>query len=133
MAGFVAGRIDKQIPRHSSVLVLGLTFKENVPDLRNSKVVDIVEALRKAGHDVSVHDPLADPEEALEHYGIRLLPRLDGAGPFDAVVGAVSHAPYVELTASSLETLLKPGGLVADVKAIWRHLKLPAGIRRWEL
>jgi len=133
MGAFVAGRIDKQIPRRSRVLVLGLTFKENVPDLRNSKVVDIIETLRKAGHEVIVHDPLADAEEALEHYGIRLSSRLDDVGRFDAVVGAVGHKAYTELTGSDFEALLKPGGLVADVKAIWRGLTLPAGVRRWEL
>ena len=133
MGAFVATRVDKQIGRRSRILVLGLTFKENVPDLRNSKVVDIIEALRKAGHEVLVHDPLADPDEAFEHYGIRLLPQLDDAGPFDAVIGTVSHKPYTELTSSHFERLMKPGGLVADVKAIWRKLALPEGIRRWEL
>jgi UDP-N-acetyl-D-galactosamine dehydrogenase len=133
MGAFIAGRIDKQIAKRSRILLLGLTFKENVPDLRNSKVIDIIEALRKAGHEVVVHDPLADPEEALEHYGIQLHSRLDGLGRFDAVIGAVSHTPYTKLAGGDFETLLKPGGLVADVKAIWRNLQLPAGLRRWEL
>lgn len=133
MGAFVARQIDRQIPRHARVVVLGLTFKENVPDLRNSKVVDIIEGLRKAGHDVAVHDPLADADEAFEHYGIRLLPQLEAAEPFDAVVGAVAHAPYARLTGEDFAALLKPAGLVADVKAIWRSVTLPAGIRRWQL
>jgi len=133
MGGFVAGRIDALIPRHARLLVLGLTFKENVPDLRNSKVVDIVAALQAAGHKVSVHDPLADAAEARRHYGIELLPRLDGNGRFDAVIGAVAHQAYRDFTPEMLLSLLAPGGLVADVKGIWSGLALPAEIKRWQL
>src|SRR5579883_692031 len=133
MGAFVARRVDEQIAKKSRVLVLGLTFKENVPDLRNSKVVDIVSGLHHLGHDVVVHDSLADPEEAFDHYGIRLATSLGDIGSFDAVVGAVAHTNYSRFTPSMLERLLKPGGLVADVKAMWRHLALPETIRRWEL
>lgn len=133
MGGYVAQCVDERVARRSRILVLGLTFKENVPDLRNSKVVDIVAGLREAGHEVIVHDPLASSEEALEHYGIHMATTLDGIGVADAVVGAVGHSVYTDFTPSTFERLLKPQGLVADVKAIWRHLELPAGIRRWEL
>lgn len=133
MGGYVAQCVDERVARRSRILVLGLTFKENVPDLRNSKVVDIVAGLREAGHEVMVHDPLANPEEALEHYGIHMATTLDGIGVADAVVGAVGHSVYTDFTPSTFERLLEPQGLVADVKAIWRHLELPAGIRRWEL
>lgn len=133
MGFYIARRIDDRIPRRSRVLVLGLTFKENVPDLRNSKVADIVAGLQKAGHDVTVHDPDADPEEALEHYGIKIRRELDGLGPFDALVGAVAHIPYTKFSTKDFASLVKPGGLVADVKAIWRQHELPGGMRRWEL
>jgi UDP-N-acetyl-D-glucosamine/UDP-N-acetyl-D-galactosamine dehydrogenase len=133
MGAFVAERVDAQVPRRSRILVLGLTFKENIPDLRNSKVVDIVRALKALGHEVVVHDPLGDADEALEHYGIALAPALDGLGRFNAVVGAVAHASYRALGPGMFEALLEPGGLVADIKGIWRDLRLPEGVRRWEL
>lgn len=133
MGGYIAGRIDERIRRNARVLVLGLTFKENIPDLRNSKVVDIVAALTAAGHQVVVHDPMADPDEAREEYGVELIPRLNGLGRFDAVVGAVAHRVYGEMTRETLAGLLERDGLVADIKGIWRRLDLPAGLRRWEL
>jgi UDP-N-acetyl-D-glucosamine/UDP-N-acetyl-D-galactosamine dehydrogenase len=133
MGAYVAECVSERVAPKSRILLLGLTFKENVPDLRNSKVVDIVAGLRDAGHQVVVHDPLANPEEALEHYGIAMAPTLDGIGVADAVVGAVAHSVYTDFTPSTFAKLLKPQGLVADVKAIWRHLELPSGIRRWEL
>ncbi len=116
-----------------SVLVLGLTFKEDVPDLRNSKVADLVRALESLGHRVAVHDPLADPNEAQHEYGIMLTPRLEGLAGFDAVLGAVPHEVYRNLSPSQLAALVKPDGLVADLKGMWRGLELPAGLKRWVL
>jgi UDP-N-acetyl-D-galactosamine dehydrogenase len=81
---FVASNIDAAMPRRGGrVLVLGLTFKENVPDLRNSKVIDVVTALVERGHRVDVHDPHADADEAKAEYGIDLLPSLDGTSGYD--------------------------------------------------
>jgi UDP-N-acetyl-D-glucosamine/UDP-N-acetyl-D-galactosamine dehydrogenase len=139
MAAQLAARIHAALKRKNArVLVLGLTFKENVPDLRNSKVADLVRALEGHGHGVSVHDPLADPAEALAEYGIRLLPRIAGAGPYDAppydaVVAAVPHKEYRALSADALAALLEPDGLVADIKGIWRTLALAPALRRWVL
>jgi UDP-N-acetyl-D-galactosamine dehydrogenase len=115
------------------VLVLGLTFKENVPDLRNSKVVDLVTALRGRGHTVEIHDPLADPDEAMAHYGLTLLPTLDSLSGYGCVVGAVAHDTYREMGADALARLLAPGGLLADLKGLWAGLAPPPGIRLWEL
>jgi UDP-N-acetyl-D-galactosamine dehydrogenase len=133
MGPWIAEQISAHLPQSARILVLGLTFKENVPDLRNSKVVDVVRGLRSRGHGVEVHDPYADPAEAEHEYGETLIPSLDGLGGYDCVVGAVPHAPYCAFTAEALETLLKPGGLVADVKALWRDMALPAGLRLWRL
>ncbi|HYM01791.1 MAG TPA: nucleotide sugar dehydrogenase, partial [Stellaceae bacterium] len=133
MGAFVTRCVDERLGKKSRILVLGLTFKENVPDLRNSKVVDIITELRRLGHEVVVHDPMADAEEAHEHYGITLATALGDIGTFDAVIGAVSHADYSNFTAPMLERLVNPGGLVADVKAMWRNLELSPSIRRWEL
>lgn len=107
------------------ILVLGLTFKENIPDLRNSKVVDLIKVLRAGGYWVDVHDPHADPGEAKSLYGLDLLESLAGAGGYDCVVGAVAHDEYRELSSKDLARMLVPRGMIADVKGMWRDLSLP--------
>ncbi len=139
MAGFVAGEILRQLALGSQsnaalrFLVLGLTFKEDVPDLRNTKVVDLAARLRQDGHHVDIHDPMADPQEAREHYGIELLTSLSAGGGYDCVIGAVAHSAYGSLTGEALTHLLKPNGLLADIKGMWRGMELPARIRYWQL
>ena len=114
-----------------SALVLGLTFKENVPDLRNSRSADLVERLEELGHRVSVADPHADPEEVRTEFD-REPASVDG-GKFDLVVGAVKHAEYARLPAERLAALVSPGGTLADIKAMWREQALPAGMDYWTL
>lgn len=133
MGPWIAEQVAGLVDPAARILVLGLTFKENVPDLRNSKVVDVIRGLRDRGMSVDVHDPYADPAEATHEYGEILIPSLDGLGGYDCIIGAVPHAPYLGFTDESFETLLKPGGLVADVKALWRGKSLPAGLRLWRL
>lgn len=138
MGAYVAECIARELARQglgagARVLILGLTFKENVPDLRNTKVVDIVAALRERGLDVAVHDPLADPAEAAALFDIALLPSLDEAREFHGVVGAVPHDSYRRFTAESFRELLVPGGVIADVKGMWRSIDGPEGFRRWQL
>ena len=135
MGTFVAERIAAELagnPGGREILVLGLTFKENVPDLRNSKVGDVVRGLTLYGHRVTVHDPLANAREAQALYRIELAPHIPKAQTFDCVVGAVAHDAYRALKAEDLAALVKPGGLVADIKGMWRGMALPEGIRRWE-
>jgi UDP-N-acetyl-D-galactosamine dehydrogenase len=133
MGGYVAGQVAERLDSVGRVLILGLTFKENVPDLRNTKVLDLMASLRAAGHLPEVHDPIADADEAKALYGIDVLADLDGASGYAAVVGAVAHDAYRKLRAADFERLLLPGGLVADLKGIWRGLDLPDGVRRWTL
>ncbi|MBM3509206.1 MAG: nucleotide sugar dehydrogenase [Alphaproteobacteria bacterium] len=133
MGGFIAERVDALLAPKAKILVCGLTFKENVPDLRNTKVVHVIEGLRARGHAVDVHDPLADPAEAHEHYRLELVTTLAGGAPYDAIVGAVAHRDYAAMAATDLATLLVPRGLVADIKGMWRGLALPDGLRRWQL
>ena len=115
-----------------TVLVLGLTFKEDVPDLRNSKVVDVVSRLKDLGHDVRVHDPRADPEEARHEYGIELsADALDGR--YDLVVAAVPHEEYRIFAAEDIAGLAREGGCIADLKGMWRRLDFGNGIDRWSL
>jgi UDP-N-acetyl-D-galactosamine dehydrogenase len=133
MAGFVAGEIDRRLGGAGRVLVLGLTFKENVPDLRNSKVADLVAGLRAKGHSVDVFDPIAEPAEAEAIYGIRLLADLGGAAGYNAVVGAVAHKSFGAMDAGKLAALLAPDGLLADLKGIWNGVAPAPGIRCWRL
>jgi UDP-N-acetyl-D-galactosamine dehydrogenase len=133
IADRIARRIGRAVPGEASLLVLGLTFKENVPDLRNSKVVDVIEGLRRRGFTVEVHDPMADPKEAAAFYGITLQEGLEGAGRYRCVIGAVAHDSYRDFTTETFRSLLLPGGLLADIKGIWRSIALPEGIERWEL
>ena len=133
MGGYIAACIDEALGKPSSVLVLGLTFKENIPDLRNSKVVDIIGGLKQRGHKVTVHDAFADAEEAEAEYGIALAGDLAKLQGFDALVGAVTHTPYAALAAADFARLVRPGGLVADVKGMWRKAALPEYLRRWQI
>jgi UDP-N-acetyl-D-galactosamine dehydrogenase len=111
---------------------LGLTFKENVPDLRNSKAVDLINAFKAQGHDVDIHDALADGDEAKRLFGLMLLDRLDGLDAYDCVVGAVAHDEYAALSNEVLAALVSPGSLVVDLKGMWRSLDLGPDVKRME-
>ena len=117
--------------RSGSVLVMGLTFKEDVPDLRNSKVIDVIRRLAELGHEVTVHDPRADAGEARHEYGLDLAPAaLDSR--YDLVVVAVPHQDYAALDDSRLAQLLTEDGLLADLKNLYGDRAL-IGLRRWTL
>ena len=134
VGAFAAAGIDAALDRKNGrVLVLGLTFKENVPDLRNTKVIDVIRALAGQGHRIDVHDPHADGAEAKALYGLELLPELDGAEGYDAVIGAVQHDEYRQFAAADLVRLVASDGVVADIKGMWRGLTLPPEVRRWQL
>jgi UDP-N-acetyl-D-galactosamine dehydrogenase len=118
---------------NASVVVLGLTFKENVPDTRNSKVVDIIRELKAAGVDVQIADPLASPEEAQHEYGLSLTAMKD-LKPADAVIFAVAHQDYVKGGWALMARMLKDGkGLVFDVKSVLDRKATPAGVELWRL
>ena len=133
MGDFVAACIDENMSGPGRILLLGLTFKENVPDLRNTKVIDVVTSLTTRGHEVVVHDPVADGAEAERLYGFPLLSSLDGQEGFDAVVGAVRHDGYLALTAADLAGIVREDGLIADIKGLWREMERPVGRRYWQL
>ena len=131
MGAWIADRLhDRRGGRAGSVLALGLTFKENVPDLRNSRSIDVIERLTALGHRVDVADPLADAEGVREEFG-RGLSDL-GARAYDMVVGLVGHKEYRSMSADKLAAMVAPGGLLADPKGIWRGIDI-AGIERWTL
>jgi UDP-N-acetyl-D-galactosamine dehydrogenase len=124
MGAYVAGRVVKLMIKHKQpvdgarVLILGMTFKENCPDIRNSRVIDIIEELRDFGCSVSVYDPWADWEQVRQEYGITMLGSLSDAGqaPFNALVAAVAHDQFKKLDP---RTLVTPDGVIFDVKGIY--------------
>ena len=123
MASYVARDVIKVMLRRqlavstARILVMGFTFKENCPDIRNTKVADLVSALRELAGSVSVYDPHADAEDARREYGIEISNRLP-PGPFDALVVAVGHAEIGRLGCRRLRKLLRPGGFIYDVKSV---------------
>ena len=140
MGKFVAEQTIKllgQLPRpikDLKVAVLGLTFKENVPDLRNSRVPDIIQELREYGVQVLVHDPIAEPKEAVAEYSIHLQSWNDLTN-IDGLIIAVSHRSYAEM---DLQELLKPlrsqqKGVVIDVKCLLDQAKFPPSLTYWRL
>lgn len=135
MGARIAERLAAELGRGAGVrvLVLGLTFKENISDLRNTGVASLIAGLGGRGFEVDVHDACADPGEARELHGIDLLPRLGEGPPHACVVGAVAHDAYRSLSADGLAALVEPGGLVADVKGMWRNLALGDRVRRWQI
>lgn len=133
MAGFLAETLHDLLEKPSKVLVLGLTFKEDIPDLRNTKVLSFIRKLEEFEHSVDVHDPCADPDEAKEFFKIDLLPTLDHIGSYDCVVGAVRHKGYLNFTPQHFKSLLKPKGLIADIKSIWTDLEFDTPFRYWRL
>ena len=105
----------------AKVIVLGLTFKEDCPDLRNSKVIDLIRELREFGCEVFVNDPLADSHEAIREYGVVLTDLDEMPNKADAVILAVAHCSYKENIEGVLQSLLAPDGVVVDVKAILKN------------
>jgi UDP-N-acetyl-D-glucosamine/UDP-N-acetyl-D-galactosamine dehydrogenase len=115
------------------VNVLGLTFKENVPDIRNSKVMDVVNELKEFGVDVHIHDPSANAEEALHEYGVRL-EAWEDLPAADAIILAVAHRSYLEMPKEALLKKVVRNGVIVDIKAVLdaealRH----QGLRVWRL
>jgi UDP-N-acetyl-D-galactosamine dehydrogenase len=125
MAAHVARKTVKLIVRQGAaaggarVIVLGLTFKENCSDLRNSKVADLIRELAEFGCAVSVHDPRARKDEARAEYGIELVDWADLPDQVDAVVVAVPHRDYAERPPADIAAWLRPGGLIVDVKSLY--------------
>jgi UDP-N-acetyl-D-galactosamine dehydrogenase len=103
----------------SKVLILGITFKENVPDIRNSKVVDIIDELEEFGVNVHLWDPIADTHEVKEEYGLDLISSPDN-GAYDAIVFAVKHADFVTLGKEKLSMKLHSSGIFYDIKEVLR-------------
>jgi UDP-N-acetyl-D-galactosamine dehydrogenase len=139
MGKYVAEQTVKQMiandlpVKGASVIVLGMTFKENCPDIRNSKVIDVVRELQSFGADVLVHDPIASSDECRHEYGVALTD-WDALPKASAIVAAVSHKDYAEMGVEGLLRKLVPGGVFADVKSAYDPQALQAaGARPWRL
>lgn len=138
MGSYVARETVKQLLQRGKqlplrVTVLGLTFKENIPDIRNSRVMDIVKELQEFGATVQVHDPCADPVLAASEYGVTLSCE-EELVPADAVILAVPHRPYLEAGWAGIERRLSQGrGIVADIKAVLDRSRVPRGVSLWRL
>jgi UDP-N-acetyl-D-glucosamine/UDP-N-acetyl-D-galactosamine dehydrogenase len=123
MAAYVANDVikimlkRKQSIDQARVLVMGFTFKENVPDTRNTKVVDLVRTLRDFVAEVVVYDPMADVALAKHEYEIDITNKLP-QGPFDAIILAVKHEPIAKMGEVGIKALLAPGGLIYDLKGV---------------
>jgi UDP-N-acetyl-D-galactosamine dehydrogenase len=131
MGGWIADALHDRRRKAGTALILGLTFKENVPDLRNSRSFDLVRRLLWLGHDVEVADPVAAAEEIESEHGLKVT-EPDGRR-YDLVVGAVAHRAYRDLPDEGLAALVAPGGTLADLKGMWRGRELDPGLDRWTL
>jgi UDP-N-acetyl-D-glucosamine/UDP-N-acetyl-D-galactosamine dehydrogenase len=137
VAAFLAQKTVKYLTsmdvplKKAKVGILGLTFKENVPDLRNSKIPDIIKELAEFGIDAMVHDPLGDPEEAHEEYKVHITP-LEKFQGLDALILAVSHKEYLA-DIDAIYARVRDGGAVIDVKSVLPTKQPPRGIRQWSL
>jgi UDP-N-acetyl-D-glucosamine/UDP-N-acetyl-D-galactosamine dehydrogenase len=138
MGSFIAQRLVKLLihadisVKGAKVGVLGLTFKENCNDLRNSKVPDIVGELGQFGITPMVHDPVASPHEAKHEYDLTLSP-LDAFVGLDALVVAVSHEQYLAMGTEKLAAMVRDGGVVVDVKSALAPAEVKRGVHYWSL
>ena len=139
MGKFIAEQTVKNLVRSghqikdAPIVVLGLTFKEDCPDLRNSRVIDVIRELQSYGAQVIVHDPVADAGEARHEYGVELTPWVE-LPKAAAIVAAVAHEEFRKRPISDYVSVLQPGGLLADVKSLFDEAQLKAqGIAVWRL
>jgi len=131
MGGYVAGRVVKLMTKKrihvvdSNILVLGLTFKENCPDLRNTRVTDIIRELKTYNAKVDVYDPWVDPKEALHEYGITPIAQLQ-EDTYDAIILAVAHHQFREMGAEGIRKFAKSTSVLFDVKQVLPKDKVDA-------
>ena len=123
MGAYVVAQLVKAMTKQriqvegAKVLVMGLTFKENCPDLRNTRVVDIIAELRDYNCEVDVYDPWVTVEEAQHEYGITPIEKPDG-GQYDAIILAVAHHQFKGMGATAIRTLGKPASVLYDLKYV---------------
>ena len=124
MGVFVASQIVRLMVRKgihlpdSRILMMGITFKEDCPDVRNTRVVDVIDELRDFGADVEIYDPWADPEVVREEYGLEVSTEQPDPGRYDAIVMAVAHREFMAMSLDELRALGKPTHVIYDIKSV---------------
>lgn len=137
MGSHVARQVVKRliekdaVLKQSRILVLGTTFKENVSDIRNSKVIDVLNELESYSLQVEAVDPHASVEEFEHEYGFKL--SLEPSGTYDAIIVCVSHKEYTEMGAADFSKILKPNGVLADIKGLYRKSDWKSSFDYWSL
>ena len=140
MGRYIAANTIKQLinsarsVKKSKILIMGLTFKENISDVRNTRVIDIYNELKEYGVDVFVHDPHADKKEVFNKYGLSLIQKPESKKPFDGIILAVKHNEYCKYTLAYLKKLCNGNPVLIDVKTIFkREEAIKAGFHYWGL
>ena len=140
MGRYIAANTIKQLinssrpVKKSKILILGLTFKENISDVRNTRVIDIYNELKEYGVDVFVHDPHADKKEVFNEYGLSLIQKPESKKPFDGIILAVKHNEYCKYTLAYLKKLCNGNPVLIDVKTLFkREDAIKAGFHYWRL
>ncbi|MCK5512420.1 MAG: nucleotide sugar dehydrogenase [Thermodesulfovibrionia bacterium] len=140
MGKYIADNTIKQLinsgrsVKNSKILILGLTFKENISDVRNTRVIDIYNELKEYGLDVFVHDPHADRKNVFKKLGISLVQKPENQKPFDGIILAVRHDEYTKYTLGHLKKLCNGNPVLIDVKALYQSNKaIKAGFHYWRL
>ncbi len=131
MGAWIADQLHERRPKAGRALILGLTFKENVPDLRNSRSFDVARRLQSLGYRVEVADPLVSPDQLGDEFAFSTTDA--GTEPYDIVVAAVTHEAYRNWTDEKIGALIAPGGTLADLKGMWRDRNLGPSLDRWTL
>ena len=138
MGAYIAQRLVKMLSaahrpmKAARVGVLGITFKENVPDVRNSRVPDIIRELREYGIEPMVHDPLADAREVHQQYELEIT-AIENFRGLDGLIVAVPHHTYLASIQEQLPMIISKGGALIDVKSILDPTRVPKGVTYWSL
>lgn len=127
MGTYLASRLMSRMGEDAGrILVLGFTFKENISDIRNTKVADMVQSLKAAGHAVDIYDPHVHSEEIMAHYSLSLLDHIPPEkNRYDAVILSVCHTDFIEQGCQPFSGLVKPGGILYDIHGVWKEMSHP--------
>jgi len=130
MPNFIYKHAIRNLKKNSRILILGLTFKENVKDIRNSKSALLANLFSDNGYVVEVHDPLADKKQAYHEYGIKLkVP----SKKYNCIIVSVAHSEFLKMSEKKIVELFKNPSLLINIKNIWNEIKLPNYISKWSL
>jgi len=136
---FIAQKVVKlliktgKVVQNSKLLIMGITFKENVPDVRNSKVVDLIKELQEYGIQTFVYDPIANPEEVKKYYGLDLIKEPSEEAPYDGIIVAVKHKEFIDINAEHFKELTKGTSIFVDIKGIYSRKEFIKQFIYWRL